>query len=124
MISPDMFNEFIWPTLSAEISSYNKTLYHLDGSGEAPHLETLCQNPALKVIQWVPEPILGHGDPSYFPIYEKIISLGRKIVFNGFRGGAETLSAIFERFPREAFCVFFDAPGYDAAQRIMENVFD
>ena len=120
MISPAMFDEFVWPTLSDEMSSYGRTLYHLDGSGEAPHLDTMCKNPSLKVIQWVPEPAAGHADAVYYPIYEKIIALGRKIIFDGFRGTRGELAALLKRFPCEAFCVFLEADGYDDAMRLME----
>jgi len=120
MVSPAMFDDVIWPTLNDEISAYEKTLYHLDGTGEAVHLDTMCSNPSLRVIQWVPEPTVGHADPQYFPIYEKIIALGRRIVFNGFRGEVSELTGLLKRFPKEAFCVFLDAPDYDAASRLMD----
>ena len=124
MVSPEAFDFFIWPTLSEEFSLYKKTLYHLDGSGEAVHLDTMCVNPALRVVQWVPEPAVGHGDARYYPIYEKIISHGRRIVMNGFKGGTADLAALFKRFPKEAFAIFLDAPGYDAAMRKMDLILE
>ena len=124
MVSPEAFDEFIWPTLSEEMSAYKKTLYHLDGYGEAVHLDTLCANPALRVIQWVPEPAVNHGDARYCPVYEKIISHGRRIVFNGFKGGTADLAALFTRFPKEAFAIFLDAPNYDAAMRKVELILE
>ena len=122
MVSPAMFDAYIWPTLSEEISAYEKTIYHLDGSGEIPHLATMCTNPALRVIQWVPEPALSQGDESYYPLYEQIISLGRKIIFNGFKGDLKKLPAFLKRFPREAFFISLDFSNYDDAMRAAESV--
>ena len=120
MISPAMFDEFIWPTLNEEFNDYDKTLYHLDGSGEIPHLETLCSNPALRVIQWVPEPALCQHDESYLPLYKKIIGLGRKITFNGFKGTREDLKKFLKILPREAFYITIWANDYDDAMRWLE----
>jgi len=122
MISPEAFDEFIWPALSEEMSAYKKTLYHLDGFGEAVHLDTMCSNPALRVVQWVPEPTVGHGDKRYYPIYEKIITRGRRIVMNGLNADKNALTALFKHFPKEAFGMFLDMPDYDAAMRKMELI--
>jgi 5-methyltetrahydrofolate--homocysteine methyltransferase len=41
MIGPDMFDEFVAPELAWSASRLDHTLYHMDGIGEIPHLNTL-----------------------------------------------------------------------------------
>ena len=117
MISPDMFEELVIPTLSDEFSSYKQTLYHLDGSGQIPHLRLLCSNPSLRAIQWVPEPGVSHFDPRYFPLYKSIISYGRKIVFNCHTSTPDAIKGFFRVLPSESFFITVWANTYDEAMR-------
>ncbi len=54
MIGREMFDEFALPSLKHEIASLDASLYHLDGPGALPHLETLCGITRLDIIQWMP----------------------------------------------------------------------
>ena len=115
MISPEMFREFIMPTLSKEFNFYERTAYHLDGSGEIPHLGIMCEEPALAAIQWVPEPAVSHWDEQYHPLYDAIIGHGRRIIFNSFKGGPYELKRFLGRFPRESFLITAHAKDEDEA---------
>lgn len=78
MISPHMFKRFVLPELHASCRRLPHTFYHLDGVGQLPHLETVCQIPELNGIQWVP----GDGKPdcSHWPeVYQKIHNAGKLI---------------------------------------------
>jgi len=119
LISPQLFDEFFWPTLSDEFSVFTKTLYHLDGSGQIPHLDTLFTNPSLRIIQWVPEPGTSHFDPQYFPLYNKIIANDRGIVFNCNTFSLEKMKKFFEIFPREPFYITAWAKDYEEAMGII-----
>jgi hypothetical protein len=114
LIGPGHFRDLILPSLSAEMAHFPATVYHLDGSHCIPHLDALCESPTLKAIQWVPEPGVAHHDARYFPLYTRILELGRKIVFTGWRGDADDLRLFFARFPREAF--FLTAGVKDSAE--------
>jgi len=81
MISPDMFAEFVLPTLEAQAERLDYVIYHLDGPGQLPHLDHLLGMKKLHAVQWVP----GAGnapssDPQWYPMYKKIQATGRAVV--------------------------------------------
>ena len=59
MISPAMFKTFVAPDLSSSADRLHNAVYHLDGIGEIPHLDTILAMEGVKGVQWVP----GAGDP-------------------------------------------------------------
>jgi hypothetical protein len=78
MISPEMFNTFCLPHLYDIIETMDYPMYHLDGIGALPHLESLLGIEKLKVIQWVP----GAGKeemPQWHELIKYIISRGKSV---------------------------------------------
>ena len=73
MISPAQFEEFILPDLVRQIEHMPRSIYHLDGVGEIPHVDMLLEIPGLSGIQWTPgagnEPLTSK---KWFPLYKKI----------------------------------------------------
>lgn len=59
MISPDMFERFVLPDLSACCDFLDDPFYHLDGKGQLPHLDMILSIEQLKGVQWIP----GEGQP-------------------------------------------------------------
>jgi len=59
LISPQMFERFVLPDLTACCDALDYAFYHLDGKGQFPHLELLLSIERLRGIQWVP----GDGQP-------------------------------------------------------------
>ena len=71
MISNDMFEEFVMPTMRRDCKDLRHTLYHLDGVGELKHLDSLLSIEELDAIQWVPG--AGHPEHVHWPqIYRQI----------------------------------------------------
>jgi hypothetical protein len=58
-ISPQMFERYVLPDLSACCETMDYALYHLDGKCQLPHLGMLLTMERLRGIQWVP----GDGQP-------------------------------------------------------------
>ncbi|MDR1599051.1 MAG: hypothetical protein LBS11_04160 [Oscillospiraceae bacterium] len=84
MISPAMFGEFILPDLRRQTEFMDRSIYHLDGPGEIPHLDLLLGLPRLSAIQWTS----GDGkpeltDPVWFDLYDRIQRAGKGIVLLG-----------------------------------------
>ena len=82
MISPEMYKEFVHPSLKRQTEFLDKSLYHLDGAGQIPHLDQMLQLPRLDAIQWVP----GDGapsvdDPCWFELYERIQRADKALTF-------------------------------------------
>ena len=59
MISPDMCKSFVLPDLETCCDHLEHPFYHMDGSGQIPHLDLFCNIEKLRGIQWVP----GEGQP-------------------------------------------------------------
>lgn len=96
MLSPQMFREFVLPTIERDTQMLSHTIYHLDGIGQLAHLDMLLSLPYLDAVQWV----YGAGQPGpvhWMKTYEKILNAGKKIMIiddplsNGFRKIRETL---------------------------------
>ena len=78
MISPEMFDEFVKPELIESSLKLPRTFYHLDGSGQLSHLDSLLTIQTLDGVQWVP----GAGNPEcaeWPEVYQKISAAGKKI---------------------------------------------
>jgi 5-methyltetrahydrofolate--homocysteine methyltransferase len=76
MISPQMFERYVLPDLSACCEALDFPFYHLDGKGQLPHLEMLLSMEHLRGIQWVP----GDGQPQaehWLPLLKRIRQSGK-----------------------------------------------
>ena len=94
MISPAMFNEFARPELDATCERLAHSMYHLDGVGQLPHLDSLLGIGRLDGVQWVP----GAGKPGceHWPeVYRKIRAAGKKIQVIG--ESFDVLDAVVEQ---------------------------
>ncbi len=83
MISPDHFEEFVLEDLATLAKHMPRSIYHLDGVGELPHLDMILDIPEITGIQWV----AGDGeaplwDEKWFPVYKKIQDKGKNLVLN------------------------------------------
>jgi len=84
MISPEMFKEFILPDLRYQTERLDRSVYHLDGPGELPHVKHLLSLPRLGAIQWTS----GSGNEDvwherWFGLYEEIQAAGKGLVLLG-----------------------------------------
>ena len=80
MISPEHFKEFVLPELSLSCQKLDRSIYHMDGSGQIPHLDMLLGIKELDVIQWVPNHSQEDCD-LWQDIYKRISDSGKKIQF-------------------------------------------
>ncbi|MBQ3078626.1 MAG: hypothetical protein IJC48_01320 [Clostridia bacterium] len=79
MIGPKMFDEFIAPELSISASRIQNAVYHMDGIGQIPHLESLLKIDGIRGIQWVP----GDGEAlkkDWTELLIRIIKSGKKLI--------------------------------------------
>lgn len=87
MLSPKLFNEFVLPHVEEQCERLDRVIYHLDGPGQIPHLNSLLKVEKLDGIQWVPgagEELKGDdcGSPKWIPLYRKILEAGKLLVLN------------------------------------------
>lgn len=76
-LSPKLLNEFVYPLIVEECEYFDRTIWHLDGPEELPHLDKLLSIPELDGFQWVPPPWSDAGDDTWFPLYRKIQDRGK-----------------------------------------------
>ena len=110
MISPDMFDEFVKPELAASCKRLKNAFYHLDGSGQLAHLDSLLSIDELRGIQWVP----GEGAPGmkHWPeVFRKIRDADKLIQFFG---DIDDLDVVVEQLGSPegiaVICMSFDNP--------------
>ena len=81
MIGPDMFREFVLDDLKADFARTTHNAYHLDGTGQLPHLDMLlaCEN--LQLIQWIPGVGSAH-ETAWGDVYKRILRAGKHLQIN------------------------------------------
>lgn len=79
MISPQMFDEFVGPELASSASQLHNALYHMDGVGQIPHLDSLLKIEEIKGYQWQP----GEGEAknrNWDELNLRILNAGKKLI--------------------------------------------
>jgi len=123
MLSPGMFDEFCLPPLVELIDWLEYPMYHLDGAGAIPHLETLLSIPRLRAIQWVP----GAGRESvaqWYGLIRRILEGGKSVqVFARFDEIDELVKAVGAHPLVGARGLLIDCGGVtpEQAERLLEK---
>ncbi len=82
MISADVYEDLIAPSIEREIEFLDQSIYHLDGPQALRHLDRILQMKKLNGVQWV----YGAGQPSprhWIHILKKIQDAGKCINISG-----------------------------------------
>lgn len=90
MISPKMFEELFLPGLEQQTRWVQRTVYHLDGPGQIPHLEALLALPRLNAIQWVPGPAQRRAS-DWLPLLKRIQAGGKALYVYAYPDEVQTL---------------------------------
>ncbi len=93
-IGKEHFDEFALPHLKREISRLDAVEYHLDGTGNLTHLDSICDVNKIAVVQWVPG--TGNEGRDWSELYQEISSRGKGL----FLGTAtpESAAELWERY--------------------------
>ncbi len=79
MISPDFFERFVLPELTATSEYLDATLYHLDGQEQLRHLDHLLSIKSIDAIQWTA--VAGQPPTSHFiEAHQKIQKAGKRLI--------------------------------------------
>ena len=125
MISPAQFEEFVLPHLVEQVNHLERSVYHLDGIGEIPHLDMLLDIDGLTAIQWVPGAgQLPKWDEKWFPMYQKIQAKNKNLVLNGGLPVNDLKAAerLIKSLDPTGVYLSFTAPDKDTAERMVELV--
>jgi len=78
MISPEMLEEAILPSIRKENEYLERVVYHLDGPGALRHIDALLERGEIDVLQWVYG--AGAGPASKWPqVYQKAQAKGKGV---------------------------------------------
>lgn len=120
MISPAMFREFMRPVLAEMTERVSYSMYHWDGPGALPHLDTLLSLPELDMIQWTP----GAGQPPtwhehWWPTYHQVLDGGKKLLIGA--DNTEQLRALKREFGEQCKQMLINcwAPSPQAAEEMI-----
>lgn len=125
MISPKQFEEFVLGDLIRQTEHIPRTIYHLDGPGEIPHLDMLLDIPNLNGIQWTPGAGKAHlTDPCWFDLYRKIQDKKKNIVLLGPIEGYNMpeIERLVKTLDPTGLYLSGWAATCDDAERLVENV--
>lgn len=53
LISPEMFNDYVYPFIKEQSEYFPRSIFHLDGPDMIRHLDTLMTDEKINAIQWV-----------------------------------------------------------------------
>ncbi|MEI6491803.1 MAG: hypothetical protein WCO94_04575 [Verrucomicrobiota bacterium] len=80
MFSPDMYEQFVVPSLSAQCEWLDHSMYHLDGTQAVCQLDHILGIEALDAIEWTPQAgIEGGGDARWYDLYKRILAAGKSL---------------------------------------------
>ena len=125
MLSPALFEEFVLSSIIEQVEHLERSIYHLDGVNQIPHLDMLLEIEGLTGIQWVPGAgQLPKWDEKWIPLYQRVQAKNKVLVLNGGfpvndLKAAEKLIKSLD--PRGVY-FSFTAPDRDTAERLLECV--
>ena len=83
MISPAMFDKFVFDDMKTLFDHLDCGHYHLDGEDEIKHLDSLLKIDKIKMIQWVPSTKMGDPDYSnplnWIGLFKRIQNAGKRV---------------------------------------------
>lgn len=101
MIGPKMFDEFIAPELKSSAEQLYNAVYHMDGVGQIPHLDSLLAIDAIKGYQWQP----GEGEmmsKDWTELNLRILDAGKKLI-SLFPDADGNLPAVYQKYLPQLF---------------------
>jgi hypothetical protein len=109
MFSPNMFGEFVVPTLTEQCEWLDYSLFHLDGSACVCHLDSLLEIEALTAIEWTPDPKVPQGGSLHWvDMYRRILGAGKSLQVLG--AGPDDIEPLLDAIGTDGvyFLSFFD----------------
>lgn len=122
MISPEMFRDFVTPSLRRCAEFLGRAIFHLDGPSMIPHLPHVAAVDQIRAIQWTPG--AGRPDvdsPQWHDLYKKIIDAGRKVILLCYPPEADKLRTLFAALPAESFYLLIEGPDRATGQVLLRR---
>lgn len=122
MVSPDQFNEFFLPSLERQINFVDRSIYHLDGSGQICHLDTLLSLEKLNGIQWVPEPS-NKDIQRFMPMLKRIRDTGKLLVLvQSALESTDDIKRVLDELGPEGIYMYYHCECADEADALIDSL--
>lgn len=118
MIGPDMFKTFVLPELVASFEKLDNSFYHLDGTGQLPHLDMLLEIESLGGIQWVSGAGNSQQAKDWMDVYGKILKSGKKVQL--LTGESMQQLDEYETKQPQLLCYAFDKKNHELADAFLQ----
>lgn len=80
MFSPEMFREFVVPSLTRQCEYLDYSMFHLDGSSCLDKLDLLLEIESLTAIEWTADPkVPSGGNACWYDMYQRILKAGKQV---------------------------------------------
>jgi len=80
MISEEMYNEFVLPSVKEQCKFLDYSIYHVDGPDALRHLDVLLGIEELDAVEWTPGPQVAQGgSEEWYGLYRKILESGKSV---------------------------------------------
>jgi hypothetical protein len=104
MISPEMFIEFVAPSLREQCQVLDYAYYHLDGTTALQHLDALLAMEEIDAIEWTPQSGLPQGGaPEWYELYRRIEAAGKSV--QAFGVEPDEIHPLIEAVGPEGLCI-------------------
>lgn len=128
MISRPMFDEFVTPWLAREAKWLDHGVYHLDGPGQIPHLESILDIEDIHAIQCVPGSIFqsdgrtwqSFANEMWIPVMKRIQEKGRRLIL--LEANPKELDALIENLDPEGLYIAMGLPDQDTADAVLKRI--
>jgi len=126
MLSPDMFREFIQPSLRKQAQKLDSVLYHLDGPDAICHMDALMEIDEIDSLQWTSGDYNPDGTfEEWYPIYDKAAAAGKALWIKVYTGEYEDWMAridpLIARYGTAGMYLFFPHMPIKQANQLLEH---
>ena len=123
MISPGMFDRFVFDDLNHVCKMHDYGIYHLDGEEEIRHLDSILNLDKMNLIQWVPSTRFENSfyqDPlNWIGLFKRIQSAGCAVYI---MTPHERVKALLNRIDRNLVYLSVDCPDEETVARVLKDL--
>jgi len=124
MISPQMFDEFVFYDMKHMYDGLDHGMYHLDGEEEIKHLDSLLKIDKLHMIQWVPSTRVNESSYSnpmnWIDLFKRIQNAGRKVLIINAR--YDEITKLLDKIDRDLVYLQVSCPDEQTARKVLREL--
>lgn len=124
LISCEIYDSFVLPSLKKQCDYFDNTLYHLDGKDAIRHLKSILSLKNLDALQWTPGAGQNDGgSEQWFNIYDAVKDAGKALWISIYDGTPDEwifkAKRIVKRYGADGIYFLFDETDEQSADKIL-----